>query len=128
MPAISPMRPARGRACGLPSCPPPPPAEAQPILNATVRPTMKITEIKTFLMQAGSPSDSAWASDGKGHQTGSRNWLFLKVYTDEGVYGVGECSGWPRVIETAVRDLATVLIGEDPADIERLWQKMMVAQ
>ena len=34
----------------------------------------------------------AWASDGKGHQTGSRNWLFVKVYTDEGIYGVGECS------------------------------------
>ncbi|MGQ3069622.1 MAG: mandelate racemase/muconate lactonizing enzyme family protein [Ferrovibrionaceae bacterium] len=89
---------------------------------------MKITEIKTFLMQAGSPPDRAWASDGKGHQTGSRNWLFVKVYTDEGVYGVGECSGWPRVIETAVKDLAGVLVGEDPTHIERLWQRMMVAQ
>ncbi len=89
---------------------------------------MKITEIKTFLMQAGSPSDSAWASDGRGHQTGSRNWLFLKVHTDEGVYGVGECSGWPRVIETAVLDLAPLLVGEDPTNIEKLWQKMMVAQ
>jgi galactonate dehydratase len=89
---------------------------------------MKITEIKTFLMQAGAPSDRAWASDGKGHQTGARNWLFVKVYTDEGIYGVGECSGWPRVIETAVRDLANVLIGENPAHIEKLWQKMMVAQ
>ncbi|MBN8890126.1 MAG: isomerase [Rhodospirillales bacterium 70-18] len=89
---------------------------------------MKITEIKTFLMQAGAPSDSAWASDGKGHQTGSRNWLFVKVLTDEGIYGVGECSGWPRVIEAAVRDLAGVLVGEDPAHIEKLWQKMLVAQ
>jgi galactonate dehydratase len=89
---------------------------------------MKITGIETFLMQAGAPSDSAWASDGKGHQTGSRNWLFVKVHTDAGVYGVGECSGWPRVIEAAVRDLAGVLVGEDPANIEKLWQKMMVAQ
>jgi len=89
---------------------------------------MKITQIKTFLMQAGSPSDRAWASDGKGHQTGSRNWLFVKVYTDEGIYGVGECSGWPRVIEAAVRDLAEILVGEDPTHIEKLWQKMMVAQ
>jgi galactonate dehydratase len=89
---------------------------------------MKITGIQTLLMQAGAPSDRAWASDGKGHQTGSRNWLFVKVMTDEGIYGVGECSGWPRVIETAVRDLAGVLVGEDPAHIEKLWQKMMVAQ
>jgi galactonate dehydratase len=89
---------------------------------------MKITDIKTFLMQAGAPSDKAWASDGKGHQTGARNWLFVKVYTDEGITGVGECSGWPRVIETAVKDLTSVLIGEDPSHIEKLWQKMLVAQ
>ena len=89
---------------------------------------MRIAEIRTYLMQAGAPADRAWASDGKGHQTGSRNWLFVKVLTDEGVYGVGECSGWPRVIEAAVKDLASVLVGEDPANIEKLWQKMMVAQ
>jgi galactonate dehydratase len=89
---------------------------------------MKITRIETFLMQAGAPDDRAWASDKAGVQTSSRNWLFVKVHTDDGVYGVGECSGWPRVIETAVRDLAEVLVGEDPAHIERLWQKMMVAQ
>jgi galactonate dehydratase len=89
---------------------------------------MKITGIQTFLMQAGAPSDRAWASDGRGHQTGSRNWLFVKVHTDEGVYGVGECSGWPRVIETAVLDLAHIVVGEDPSNIEKLWQKMLVAQ
>jgi L-alanine-DL-glutamate epimerase-like enolase superfamily enzyme len=89
---------------------------------------MKITRIQTFLMQAGAPEDRAWASDKAGVQTSSRNWLFVKVHTDEGVYGVGECSGWPRVIETAVRDLAEVLVGEDPQHIEKLWQKMMVAQ
>ncbi|MEJ1977538.1 MAG: mandelate racemase/muconate lactonizing enzyme family protein [Acetobacteraceae bacterium] len=88
---------------------------------------MKITGIKTFLMQAGAPPDKSWASDGKGVQTTSRNWLFVKIYTDAGITGVGECSGWPRVVETAVCDLATVLVGEDPAHIERLWQKMQVA-
>ncbi|CAH1649085.1 Gluconate dehydratase [Hyphomicrobiales bacterium] len=88
---------------------------------------MKITDIRTFLMQAGAPSDKAWASDGKGVQNTSRNWLFLKIYTDEGIEGVGECSGWPRVVETAVQDLRNILIGENPADIERLWQKMQVA-
>ena len=88
---------------------------------------MQITGIKTFLMQAGSPSDDLWASDGQGHQTTARNWLFVKVYTDEGVTGIGECSGWPRVVETAVRDLTDLLVGEDPRHIERLGQKMMVA-
>ena len=89
---------------------------------------MKITDIKTFLMQAGSPPNSgAWAANFDTISTGWRNWLFVKIYTDEGLTGVGECSGWPRVIETAVQDLRSILIGEDPQNIERLWQKMQVA-
>jgi len=95
---------------------------------------VKITDVKTFLMHAGSPQLKSWASDGSfgtqvfsGNLTGTRNWLFVKVYTDEGVVGLGECSGWPRVIETAVQDLKALLIGEDPQHIERLWQKMQIA-
>ena len=74
---------------------------------------MKITEIRTFLMHA--------------QPTGTRNWLFVKVMTDAGITGIGECSGWPRVIETAIKDLKSLLIGEDPIHIERLWQKMQIA-
>jgi len=95
---------------------------------------MKITAIKTFLMHAGAPNLKAWAADGSfGTQvfsknlTGTRNWLFVKIVTDEGITGIGECSGWPRVIETAVRDLTGLLVGEDPTHIERLWQKMQIA-
>ncbi len=96
---------------------------------------MKITGVRTFLMQAGSPGETAWAAAGdpKAGKTGasfgsSRNWLFVKVDTDAGITGIGECSGWPRVVETAVKDLAVLLIGEDPFDIERLWQKLYVGQ
>ncbi|GGH29323.1 galactonate dehydratase [Alsobacter metallidurans] len=95
---------------------------------------MKITDVKTFLMQAGAPNLKSWAADGSfgtqsysGNLTGTRNWLFVKVYTDQGITGIGECSGWPRVIETAVRDLRALLVGEDPTHIERLWQKMQIA-
>jgi galactonate dehydratase len=86
---------------------------------------MKITEIRTFLMHAGRPDPAQWASDAQ--PAGSRNWLFVKVMTDAGIVGIGECSGWPRVIETAVHDLKSLLIGEDPTHIERLWQKMQIA-
>ncbi|HHX45702.1 MAG TPA: mandelate racemase/muconate lactonizing enzyme family protein [Chloroflexi bacterium] len=79
---------------------------------------MKITEIKTYLMDAGQPQSTSWSS---------RNWLFVKVFTDEGIYGVGEASGWPRVVETAIKDLTPLLIGEDPFHIEKLWQKMLLA-
>jgi galactonate dehydratase len=80
---------------------------------------MKITAINTFLVDATPP---------KGWGGGGRNWLFVKVETDEGLHGIGEASGWPRVVETAVQDLAPILIGEDPSRIERLWQKMLLAQ
>lgn len=90
---------------------------------------MKITAIKTFLMQAGSPKETAWSAGPLGGMStaGARNWLFVKVYTDDGVTGIGECSGWPRVTETAVRDLEHILVGQDPAHIERLWQRMHLA-
>lgn len=77
---------------------------------------MKITDIKTFLVSAARPG--SWAA---------RNWCFVKVETDEGIVGIGEASGWPRVVETAIKDLTPTLIGEDPGRIERLWQKMLLA-
>lgn len=78
---------------------------------------MKITDIKTYLVNAGTGS-GGWRA---------RNWLFVKVETDEGISGIGEASGWPRVIQTAIEDLKPILIGEDPGRIERLWQKMLLA-
>ena len=96
---------------------------------------MKITSVQTFLMRAGPPRDPSAADPGATPtfatgqpDDGTRHWLFVKVGTDEGITGVGEGSGWPLLVEAAVRDLAPTIIGEDPADIERLWQKMFVAQ
>lgn len=90
---------------------------------------MKITAVKTFLMHVGALHSGRGqpVAGYSGNLTGTRNWLFIKVYTDAGVTGIGECSGWPRVVETAVQDLQRLLIGEDPTHIERLWQKMQVA-
>ncbi len=79
---------------------------------------MKITEIKTYLMHASMPDSAGWKA---------RNWCFVKVMTDAGIYGVGEASGWPRVVETAIQDLATILIGDNPFEIEKIWQKMYLA-
>jgi galactonate dehydratase len=86
---------------------------------------MKITDIETHLMQVGGRPGVETSQPGEADFRGSRNWLFVKVLTDEGVYGVGEGSGWPRVIETAVQDLKHVLIGQDPGNIDRLWGRML---
>ena len=51
---------------------------------------MKITEVETFI--AGNP----W-----------KNWLFTRVQTDEGVYGIGEgtVNFMARTVESAIHEL-----------------------
>jgi galactonate dehydratase len=77
---------------------------------------MKITDVKTFLVNA---NESNRTSRPRG-----RDWLFVKVFTDAGVTGVGEGGGWPVVVEKAVQELKYFLIGENPFEIERLWLRL----
>ncbi|MGQ7249629.1 galactonate dehydratase [Halomonas sp. V046] len=53
-------------------------------------------------------------------------WLFLKIETDEGVYGWGEpvVEGRAATVEAAVHELSDYLIGQDPRNIEHLWNVM----
>ncbi|MEZ5399751.1 MAG: galactonate dehydratase [Bryobacteraceae bacterium] len=56
-----------------------------------------------------------------------RNWVFVKVETDQdGLWGWGEASlEWKtRAVAGAVADFAPMVVGEDPARIEHLYQKM----
>lgn len=59
-----------------------------------------------------------------------RNWVFVKVTTDEGVIGWGEASlEWKtQGVVGAIRDLADIVVGEDPFRIEHLWQAMFRQQ
>jgi galactonate dehydratase len=58
---------------------------------------------------------------------GDRDWVFVRVDSDEGLVGWGEASlGWQtQAVCGAVRDLAPLLIGQDPRPVERLWQTMV---
>jgi galactonate dehydratase len=53
-------------------------------------------------------------------------WLFLKIHTDEGIVGYGEpvVEGRARTVETAIRELESYLIGQNPLKIEHHWQAM----
>ncbi|HEX6507687.1 MAG TPA: galactonate dehydratase [Chloroflexota bacterium] len=56
-----------------------------------------------------------------------RNWVFVKVETDEpGLTGWGEASlEWnTQAVVGAVEDLAVLVVGEDPRRTEHLWQVM----
>jgi len=70
---------------------------------------VKITRIQTFIV--GNP----W-----------KNWLFVKVHTDEGLTGIGEATSGLSTTpnEAAVHELSRFVIGEDPLQPETLWQKM----
>lgn len=68
---------------------------------------MQITEIDTFVVDGG------W-----------RPWIFVKVQTDEGITGYGECSDnkSPYGIVGTIEDIKPILIGEDPRAYEtRFW-------
>ena len=68
---------------------------------------MKITAVRPFIMRAA-----------------ERNWLFVKVVTDEGLHGWGEASLELKelTVAQAIRDLEPFLLGQDPTRIEHLWQ------
>lgn len=48
------------------------------------------------------------------------NWVFLKVHTDAGIYGVGEATLEMRekTVEAAIMELERYLVGRDPHDVE----------
>lgn len=71
---------------------------------------MKITGVRTYLV--GNP----W-----------KNWLFVRVDTDEGIRGVGEgtLNAFSATVETAIHELEEAWLGHDPADVELLLQRMV---
>ena len=66
---------------------------------------MKITDIKTFVVDCF-----------------RTNWAFVKVYTDEGIDGVGEATleYKEHALCGAVEHIKDVLVGKDPTNIEQI--------
>ena len=60
----------------------------------------------------------------------AHRWLFLKIETDEGISGWGEpvLEGKALTVATAVDELMDHVIGKDPFQIERHWQRMKMAK
>ena len=67
---------------------------------------MKVTDIKTFAVDCF-----------------RTNWVFVKVYTDEGIDGVGEATleYKEKALIGAVEHIREYLVGKDPRQIERHW-------
>jgi len=65
---------------------------------------VKITKLETFLVKP--------------------RWIFLKIHTDTGIYGLGEplLEGRALTIQTAIKEVEPYLIGKDPRQVVHHWQ------
>lgn len=99
---------------------------------------MKIEAIETFLMHANGPgglhsaaypeSRSPITADASGISTeGARHWLFVKVVCENGLFGLGEASGWPLAQKAAIEDLVPVLIGQDAGQVNAVTERLKLA-
>jgi L-alanine-DL-glutamate epimerase-like enolase superfamily enzyme len=85
---------------------------------------MKITDVETILLRLPVVREI-----GDGCQT----ICVIRVHTDEGIVGIGEAHTNPLAARAIIgsplysvsaQGLGHILIGEDPRDINRLWDKM----
>lgn len=99
---------AAGAAAGIPA----PRVLAEDKTDAAKSLNLKITKLKTFVVDTGADSDE--------------NYVFVKIYTNKGIVGLGEgtFTGKARTIAAAIEEHERYLVGKDPTDIEYLWQAM----
>jgi galactonate dehydratase len=89
------------------------PLQAQAMSQASPRytgkPELKITDIQSFLVDAG-----------------GRNLCFVKVMTDAGIFGFGEAYsvGPDEATVATIKDFKGWLLGKDPRNVEYLWATM----
>jgi L-alanine-DL-glutamate epimerase-like enolase superfamily enzyme len=70
---------------------------------------LKITSVKPFVVDGG-----------------PRAWTFVKIETDQGIVGWGDCTEWevwPGVV-AMVEHLGEFVMGRDPMNVELLWAQM----
>src|SRR6185437_11549254 len=103
---------------------------------------MKITEVRTRVVQwrgktvplpphfCTNPMDLV-QEQASGKSAGSmgtftfHGWLLVEIETDAGIVGIGEAALSPQVSKQVIDlYLKPLLIGQDPFDVEFLWQHM----
>jgi L-alanine-DL-glutamate epimerase-like enolase superfamily enzyme len=86
---------------------------------------VQITDVEAVVLRQPAVDD--------GIADGSQDDLVVLVHTDEGITGIGEVDSAPEAVAALVHapashaianSLRELLIGEDPLDVERLWDKM----
>jgi galactonate dehydratase len=90
---------------------------------------MKIRSVDVMFCSAGEISGDDLLKPVSGAGFEPRNFAFVKITTDNGLVGWGEGTDYPGedVIGFAAKELSRFIIGEDPLNIERLWERMYIA-
>ncbi len=85
---------------------------------------MKITDVEAIHISLPQIEEKA---------DGTQDALIVKIHTDEGITGIGEVDSSAHVAKAIIEaptshslchGLKTLLVGEDPFQIERIWEKM----
>jgi len=111
------------------------PGRSSSIVAATIQPIVdnpvivdkrvRITDVEAIVLRQ--PEIDEGIADG------SQDDLVIRVHTDEGLVGIGEVDSSPEVCRAIVEargshkiahGLREILVGEDPTDVEGLWEKM----
>jgi len=83
---------------------------------------VKITDVKTIRLRATIPAEGQVLSRSGVRNT--RSTTLVQVETDDGVSGIGSCSGNGELIEIIIEKvLKPLLVGMDPTAIEDIWDR-----
>jgi len=89
---------------------------------------LRIENIETILLSYRYKENEIWKWSGG--TTLQRNALLVKITTNKGIEGigeVGEATYVPHAVVQVIEErFKPMLLGEDPVDIEKLWQKMYI--
>ena len=98
---------------------------------------MKITEVRTRVVQwegkttplpphfCTNPTDLLQLPEASMRTFTFHSWLVVEVFTNDGLVGLGNAALAPQVTKQVIDlYLKPLLVGQDPWDIERLWQHM----
>jgi len=89
---------------------------------------MRITEVEPIVLRLAQVDAS--------RADGTQDAFLVRIHTDEGLVGIGEADTSPYLARTAIempsshsvaRGVAEVLVGEDPRQIDRIWQLLFGA-
>lgn len=84
---------------------------------------MKVTKIETIRIEP--VPNSEWQQANPQKRQASPGNLWVRIYTDTGLVGLGETYYVSRAVSAVIHDTyAPLLIGRDPLDIENHWNNM----